>query len=349
MWALRNDTPYAAERTFVRDPDGAERLLVAVRATFELLDDGTPRPAAVQQPVVQAPLFSGDPLASSLIYDSDLPRTKPGTDILLHASAWAPGGVPAPTVAVLMQVGQVEKRLLVHGARHWAPGPLGFGLVPGAPTPFLQRPIRYEDALGGPLGPQSDAPRDPANPCGIGRIALAGAPAPSIEHPQAPVRTPVAALPPAGFGPLAAHWHPRRALAGTCDATWQQTRAPLLPADFDDRYFYSAPPDQCVPGFLNGGERVLLRHLNPAGEWRFQLPRLRFGFSTRIGGRTVQHRGDLHSIIIEPDARRLVMVWHSALPCQHTLYQLRETLVFEKTWQPRPAAAGQPARPQARA
>jgi len=36
MWALKNRTPYAAERTWVRDRSGAHHWIVAVKATFDL-------------------------------------------------------------------------------------------------------------------------------------------------------------------------------------------------------------------------------------------------------------------------------------------------------------------------
>ena len=40
------------------------------------------------------------------------------------------------------------------------------------------------------------------------------------------------------------------------------------------------------------------------------------------------HGGHLHTVVIEPDAKRLIMVWHTAVPCQHTVYTLQETTVF---------------------
>ena len=40
MWALKNDTPYAAERTWVRDKQGMHHWIVAVKATFTIHDDG---------------------------------------------------------------------------------------------------------------------------------------------------------------------------------------------------------------------------------------------------------------------------------------------------------------------
>ena len=41
MWQIDNRTPFAAERGWVRDRDGAEVWLVAVKCTFDILPDGT--------------------------------------------------------------------------------------------------------------------------------------------------------------------------------------------------------------------------------------------------------------------------------------------------------------------
>ncbi len=38
---LNNKTPFAAERSWVRDRNGAEVWLVAVKGTFNILPDGT--------------------------------------------------------------------------------------------------------------------------------------------------------------------------------------------------------------------------------------------------------------------------------------------------------------------
>jgi hypothetical protein len=117
---------------------------------------------------------------------------------------------------------------------------------------------------------------------------------------------------------------------GTYDEKWNREKRPLLPDDFQDAWYQSAPADQIVRGFLRGGETVELTNLTPSGQLKFQLPRHSFGFRTAIDGRLEYHRGNLHTVLIEPDQNRLVMVWHTALPCHHTLYTLKRTVVFEK-------------------
>lgn len=331
MWAIDNQTPYAAERTFVRDRDGAEIWLVAVRATFDLFPDGSVQPAKKQTPVAQAPEFLGKPGASSLRWDSDLPRTKSGTDVIINASAHVPEGYDEQTeLRVGFRLGPIAKQLTVWGDRVWEPTLRV--LVPTQPKPFRSQPIVYERAFGGTADEstlRSDYIHCQQNPVGVGVRKAVDLPLPNIAHPKQLPEQSIGGIVP-GLGAVGCSWSPRRELAGTYDQVWKETRQPLVPIDFDDRYFQSAPGDQVVNGFLKGGEAVELVHLSPNGRMQFHLPKLYFGFRTSIGGTTQHHRANLHTVIIEPDAGRLMMVWHTALPCHFTLYTLRRTVIFEK-------------------
>ncbi len=326
MWGLINQTRFKAERTFARDADGAEIWIVGVRATFSIQPDGEVVSSDEPQEVCLAPKFFGEPAHSSLQYDLDLVRTKPGTDVVLQANAHAPSGYPADFVDVSATVGPLSKKLRVFGNRFWERG--WNDLEPGPPQPFISLPIRYERAWGGLL-PNSGV-RDRFNPAGIGTNARPGEAVPNIESPANPIRSSRHSGPPAGFGPIAFHWQPRLGLAGTYDDIWRRDRQPLVPTDFQNSYFRCAPGDQQIEGFLQGGEEVVLRNLTSEGLLRFRLPRVSLGFNTRFAGGTRNHRGQLYTVIIEPEERRLIMVWQTALPCHHTLYTLKQTVVFEK-------------------
>jgi len=276
MWQLQNRTPFAAERAFVRDKNGAETWVVAVKATFTIYPDGSTTLAEQQAAVCMAPQYRGDPLKSSLLYDSDLVHTKPGTDILLHGHAYAPSGKPVLWVQVEMQVGNLVKRLQVFGNRYWEKGL--FGLKMTSPEPFTKLPIIYELAFGG-VDEFASTQRvlEERNPVGLGfaikaehlieqRVA-------NIEDPTHLITSWKQRPQPMGFGPLARHWLPRRQFAGTYDVQWEKTRQPLLPEDFDERFYLCAPPDQQVTGYLRGGEPVVLYNLSPnSSVSRFQLP-----------------------------------------------------------------------------
>jgi hypothetical protein len=326
MWAITNLTNFKADRAFTRDAEGAEIWVVAARATFEFDTQGRVARAQTQQDVCIAPVYFGEPGRSSLQYDQDLVRTKSGTDILVHAHAHAPGGKPAAYVDVGWAVGPVTKQLRVHGDRVWERRPTG--LEPSEPVPFVSLPIRYERAWGG-LSTQGE--RDPANPVGIGRTTSPGNPVPNCEFSSNPICSPQHDGAPAGFGPIAHDWQPRLALAGTFDDDWQKNRHPLPPENFHDDYLCCAPKDQRAGQFLSGGEDVVLKNLTPEGLVRFQLPRIPLAFVTHIDGGAVHHSRILHTVILEPEERQIILVWQMALRCHHTLETLENTIVYEKT------------------
>jgi hypothetical protein len=281
----------------------------------------------VQDPPVLAPIFSGDPAVSSLKYDSDFHLAKPTTDILLHGHAYAPGGRPATQVDVTMRVGEVRKTLRVIGDRSYEKNLMRRGATPI--QPFLRMPITYERTYGGrEPGPPAIPGRlkfEPRNPVGSGFVPFPGTMLPNVEYPGR--RSPNE---PAGFGPIPAHWHPRVTHAGTYDDVWRSSRLPLYPDDLDDRFFLCSPEDQRPKAFLRGGERVDLVNLTPEGAFSFVLPRIVFRFETIFRGKpSVTHRGALHTIVLEPDERRLIMVWQTALRAHADVYRLEETVIIQ--------------------
>ncbi len=147
MWSLDNNTPFAAERCWVRDKKGAEVWLVAVRGTFDILDDGSLLLSEEQEDVVMAPEFSGDPLSSGLLNDTDLPHKKLATDILLSGYAVAPNNQAVETLQVGFKVGDIRKILHVTGDRLWLESPTGVSM--SEVKPFVKIPITYERAYGG--------------------------------------------------------------------------------------------------------------------------------------------------------------------------------------------------------
>jgi hypothetical protein len=336
MWMLHNRTPFAGERAWVRDKDGTEVWLTAIKGTFLIAPDGSTRPADEQVPVTLAPLYRGEPDKSSLLADTDLNHTKTATDVLLHGHAYAPDGKRATAVDVTLKVARVHKTLRVFGDRVWEKGVLGLHM--SAPEPFTKMPILYERAYGG-ADLRSENPRErgwePRNLVGVGFAMraedLIGKPVANVEDPAGLINTWRSHPRPAGFGPVPGHWEPRRRFGGTYDEAWRENRLPLLPDDFDVRFYQCAPEDQQVPGFLRGGEPVELVNLTPGGLLRFALPRVTLGFVTSFGGDDfVHHRPVLHTVLIEPDVPRVVMVWHTHLPCHHKVLKLLDTTVVVK-------------------
>src|SRR5262249_4743280 len=159
---------------------------VAIKGTFNIEPDGTTVIAQEQVPVVPAPRHRDDPSSSSLLYEADLDYTKPGTDILLHGHAYAPGGEPAAQIDVTLKVESLVKTLRVFGDRVWTGGILGLRMT--APEPFVKMPLVYERAFGGTDAESKDPKKhgwERRNPVGTGFATeeehLIGRPVPNVE------------------------------------------------------------------------------------------------------------------------------------------------------------------------
>jgi hypothetical protein len=336
MWEVDNSTPFAVGHSWVRDRNGAETWIVAVRGTFDIQPDGSTVPSKTQVPVCDTPAYGGDPSKSSLLNDTDLTLTKTGTDVVMRGHAYAPNGEPRRSVDVSIRVGAISKQVRVFGDRFWVRGASGMTLSQA--RPFVQIPLIWERAYGG-ADPKNTDPNQPAwsaqNPAGVGfansEANLENRQAPNLEDPTALITSWKDRPKPAGFGPIAYHWSPRVDFCGTYDAAWRKTRFPLVPTDFDDRFYQCAPTDQQVRNFLRGGEACELVNVSPKGPIRFRLPKVVVGFQTHFyTGAHADHNGRLHTVILDPDHHRVMLVWQSALPAHAKVLKLERTNVFEK-------------------
>jgi hypothetical protein len=333
MWTVTNRTPYKVGRVWGRNKDGVHEWIVAVKATFSIKSDGSLRLADEQLEPLLLPEYNGEAGVSSLRYDADLVAAKPTTDVVINGTAYAPKGRPSTEFLISLRVDKIRKVIRAVGNRRWKRGL--FGLGPSAVEPITQLPIVYERAYGG----YDQTDRDPKkhrmdfrNPVGCGVVARSnnrlGSPLPNFEYPKGKIEK----AGPAGFGAIDSHWSPRLELGGTYDKAWQEKRLPLLPEDWDPRSLLCSPADQRPQSHLHGGELVELINLSPEGLMRFLLPKVYFTFSTRINGRTEEHRSRLATVIIEPDKHRAIVVWLSSLPCNTDVDYLDETVVREKPY-----------------
>lgn len=334
MWALVNRTPYAAERTWIRDAEGRHHWMVAVKATFNFDEQGKISLAGEQESPLRAAEYFGEPGLSSLRADGELSSLKKRTDVLLAAEAYAPSGRAASKVEVGLRVGPIDKKLLVFGERVYRRGLLG--VETSAPEPFVRQKIQYELAFGGTDNSDPDPQNhraDQRNPVGRGFVVrnsqLIDQPAHRIEYLQ---RKPSEAGP-AGFGPIDVHWSPRLELGGTYDEAWQRERSPLLPADYDALAAQSAPADQqCAERLL--GQPLELRNLTPRGLCKLKIPELAFEFETRLGLTRKKHPAHLATIFLEPTLGKLQLLLTSSLAVDPQDLDYLDTTVITETRNP---------------
>lgn len=326
MWILSNDTPFAAQESWTRDERGHEVWLIAIKASFEIDRDGKQWLLKEQTPVNLAPVYGADP--NELLDETDLNLEKKHTDILVEGHVYTQGGVPNIESAARLKVGDVDKTIKVVGNRVFIPGPVSVRLT--RPEQFTKMPISWRRAYGGTDMEASKPDWDQCNPVGTGFAVnpqrLMSKTGPNFEYPDAPYRDHRSGKP-AGFGPVARHWHPRVKHAGTYGKEWEETRDPLLPRDFSRLYYQCAPEDQQTKTPLIGYEDVRLGNFTADGFLQFLLPRITFNITTEFYNRPDRKNGEatIHTLRIKPDLRQFSITWMSTLPVPYDDERLKMT------------------------
>ncbi|MDR3361405.1 MAG: DUF2169 domain-containing protein, partial [Desulfovibrio sp.] len=232
---------------------GKRHLMVCV-GQYVALDPegGTGRVRAEQDFWKEAPdAFAA--LGQAPVMDAGLP--KPGAEALVAGFCRAPGRCLVPAQEVSFRVGGIGRRIAVFGDRERLPGE-GYT----SPAPFAAMPLVWERAFGGP--------DFPANPLGrgLGRDNAPSSLAPNLEDPEHFILSrgdrpePVCPFPVDMTNPR------RRALSGTYDKAWLDTRWPAYPDDLNPEFFHSAQPAQRLAGrgpaenplFFRGDEEIEL-------------------------------------------------------------------------------------------
>ncbi|MEM1031205.1 MAG: DUF2169 domain-containing protein [Myxococcota bacterium] len=325
-----NRTEFTAVPRLLLDRSG-EALVVIVKASFEWADGALSlAPPERMRPVRDADIPWGEPEVSSIAYPADSCVRKPGTDVVVVAEAHAPGG-PQRSFDARVVAGPVDKTVRLFGPRLW----YADGEKMTDPEPVASVALRYELAFGG--FDDSDPERvveEPRNPIGRGRVRdraqLTHAPAPQIEDPGALLGDLGVAPAPAGVGAVGRHWAPRRDFAGTYDQTWQETRAPLPPVDFDDRFHVCSAAGLWSQQPLRGGENVRLFSLLPGGlGLETVLPVIELKIGIEAEGEVTVATPHLDTVLIDllatdtdkPPA--IEMVWRTSVPAPRRLARAR--------------------------
>ena len=94
---------------------------------------------------------------------------------------------------------------------------------------------------------------------------------------------------------------------------------PLLPKDFDRRFFNAASPGLIASGYLKGDEPVLIENASRRGTLLFNLPgvpppecRVQL-----VGKRDAQILMALDTVIINTDQDLLLLLWRGHLPLRN--------------------------------
>jgi len=285
------------------DQAARQSITVVISAKFSVGSNAEIRVADEQAPIRDVDEYFGSPGQTSVRYEADVILEKPFVDVLINGAAYSPGGSLAERVMVSASLGSMHKQLVVTGDRFWMRG-LRSG--PSSPQPFVKMELIYERAYGGAIKGAADH----RNPIGVGfqgarsHIPEIGTEVPNTEYPSMMIRSPRDHPEPAAFGIVARNWMPRIGLAGTFDDAWQGEQWPLLPTDFDNRFFQAAPTDQQLQS-VTGGEVVDVRNMTPDGQWTFRLPALAVPVRLLYSSRTDSADLVIDTVLLEPELHRV--------------------------------------------
>lgn len=342
----------AREQTIVlpaKSDVGEPVFCVLVKRTFDFAP-GREVARAESRPIQMSDAYydDGDPLTTTVQYESDLAPYKLATDVVVLGRAVAPGGRPVHALDVSVSIGAVTKALRVTGDRQCV---FREGATPEItePVPFTSMPIRYERAYGGRdlvslHGLEFHYPR---NYHGTG-VAVRNIPEvvhglrlPNVEDPAdlltpdrivlgEPERWNLQPLP-QGFGWYHKTWYPRSSFVGAMpqfvdsNTRMREEALGLVPErqialarqfklpSFDARFFRGASIGLSVP-YLAGGEPLTLRHLTDDEVLTFSLPRSAptIGLNIGFGMRTLDPV--LHTVCVRVDDGQVDLVWRGAHP-----------------------------------
>jgi hypothetical protein len=346
---LINSTRMVAGYTLGVEPSGRELFVVVVKGTFRIPAEATDtlKLHEEQVPLVMSDEFFGEPGLSAPKYEVDFAPRKHMCDVLLNGTAYAPDAEPVDHLTAGIRIGSWSKSFTVIGDRSWY---RAGGVRFTSPRPFTTMPINYDHAFGGTDQRHEDPRKHAAfmaNPSGRGFHKhmigewLRGSPLPNTEEPEQTVDAPDGNYRPMAFGPIGRHWESRVKYAGTYDRKWQDDVFPFLPADFDERYYQSAPLDQQLPKPV-GEQSVTLLNLTPDGRRDFVLPHFEAPLHVfpRKGDRE-DLTAALDTIVVEPDLERVTMTWRAARPLKRSIFEIAQVVVGRKGrdwWQQRQAA-----------
>ena len=240
-------------------------LAVTVLSYFDFADPDSPLKEQDMWPFVQGEL------GNETIFDQAMP--KPQGEVLLRSRCFAPGGQPVTACTAAFRVGTISKRLAVFGPRYWRGRGVGIQGI-SDPQPFTQMDLSYRHAFGGP-----DFPKNPVG-MGLAPVVIdtgdSVVPLPTVENPDRLIGAPEDRPDPAGFGPYDIMWPQRSRKLGTYDDKWFQEKWPFYPDDMDWTYFNTAPDDQQMQTYFQGGEPLAAENLHPEKQvLKSRLPRLR--------------------------------------------------------------------------
>jgi hypothetical protein len=333
--AVENQTALAFQPSFLADEEGRPLLVLLVQATYEIIAGRALSLAAEQvPPSLTGELNGSDAAVSSYRIEPAFAFVKPATDVVLIGHA-VPPRHGLTEFQVIFRAGALGKVARVVGDRRWVRS--GGVITATRPQPCERTPLVYEQAFGGWDRSHPDPSRhsfEPRNPVGTGfrsqgGVFEEGIRLPNLEDPGQPVEHYGQVAPPMGFGFVSPNWQPRASFAGTYDDAWSKTRMPLLPKDFDRRFFNAASPGLVAQGYFEGNEPVLVENASPLGRLSFRLPGAR---APRCvvelrNQEDAQVETKLDTVVVDTDTDRVLLLYRAHVALRDGVHDVRSILI----------------------
>lgn len=328
-------------------PKGEYILSVLLKRTYVIIPGQACVRSKEDRPVIPGDVPWGNPMNSTVRFESDFVPYKPATDVVFNGKAYAPKGEPTATCYVAVKVANQRKDVLIIGDRkvYFTKNQT---LAFSDPVPFLTMDLRYERAYGG-IDVYSDKKTSypyPRNPMGRGFIVkntkqgIEHLELPNLEDPNNPLTPDRLCISeysrwqnqpmPAGLGWFPKSWRPRAELVGILPAdrpVEQELRkaySAFLPADQRKHYmknqirdmdflFFNGASSGLVMPYLKGNEEITTSNLGAEGIVSFFLPGERPEIGLDIGEDVKPTEVVIHTVMIHMEERQIDIVWRGAL------------------------------------
>ncbi len=338
----------AVQKIFLpgQSPTGEPIYSLLTKRTYDIAPGGPCTRAQQDKKLHPADKHFGDPMNSSVRFESDHIPYKLQTDIAFDGKAYSPGGVPVQSLTCAIAVGKYRKEILVVGDRicRWTEGGC---IAATAPAPFAVMELRHENAYGG-VDVWSDPKMPyayPRNHLGKGFVvkptpkSLYNLPLPNLEDPKDRITAERLCIQemkhwqkqplPAGLGWVSKIAPPRSSLAGimpgdaALEKELREANAALLDKKNRDLYLANPLPRMdfryfngaalSVP-YLSGTETIRLENLTPEGVWEFKLPGQTPKVHIDMGLGPQDPQAVLHTVQIRGEDRQIDLVWRACVP-----------------------------------
>ncbi|MGF1751783.1 DUF2169 family type VI secretion system accessory protein [Vibrio cionasavignyae] len=321
LWDIESPLNLTLKGRFQRDENGDEVWVVVGKRTWKL--NGSIWLETSGEEICDDPVYVGEPGFSAMKIDHEFAHYKQNTDVVIYgrARSYAKKPVLYHECRVLLDE-HINKTIAVHGERVWIEH--SGSITISHSTEFIEQNIDYSCAIGG----------DIRNRLGSGIASsnkeLIEQRVPSVFYQNEDWSSTGKSLRVAGFGPIPPFFASRLAYAGTFDKHWQENRRPMLPVDFDRRFYQSAPKDQQCNGYLKGGERLVMSGFCHDETMVFRIPSEQYVALVTFQDEQQRVDMDIYTVFVDTENRTVSISYTAAFPCQGKEHLLASTTITKK-------------------